>query len=244
MYKTPSLVCIATALVTCAQTPSIDVADVPDPTLRAVLAAQPEETRARYVYRHPQETLEFLGVKPGMTAVEALPGSGWYTKILLDFIGAEGQLIRADYAMDMWPLFGSSSEEFIEGKRTWTADWTEEVSAWRRDDSVRVSAFVFGSLPPGLEGRADAVLFIRALHNLSHFEERSDFLTAALAAVDRALRPGGILGVVQHQAPERLPDEWVDGSRGYLKKDDLIATIAAAGFRLRDTSDVNENPRD
>ena len=51
--------------------------------LAGALAAQPEETQQRYGARHPQETLEFFGITPGMTVVEALPGGGWYTKILM-----------------------------------------------------------------------------------------------------------------------------------------------------------------
>ena len=46
--------------------------------LAAVLAAQPEEVQARYAWRHPQETLEFFGIAPGMTVVEAFPGGCWY----------------------------------------------------------------------------------------------------------------------------------------------------------------------
>ena len=64
--------------------------------LASVLADQPDEVQARYVYRHPQETLEFFGIAPGMTVVEALPGAGWYTKILLPYLGQEGAVIGAD----------------------------------------------------------------------------------------------------------------------------------------------------
>src|SRR5512134_710260 len=74
--------------------------------LAAVLAAQPPEVQARYQWRHPRETLEFFGIAPGMTVVEALPGGGWYTKILLPYLGPQGSYIGADYAADMWPLFG------------------------------------------------------------------------------------------------------------------------------------------
>jgi predicted methyltransferase len=55
-----------------------------------VLAAQPEDAQARYAFRHPQETLEFFGIEPGMTVVEALPGGGWYSKILVPYLGADG----------------------------------------------------------------------------------------------------------------------------------------------------------
>ena len=64
-------------------------------TLAAVLDAQPDEVKARYQYRHPQETLEFFGVEPGMTVVEALPGGGWYTKILVPVLAEDGRYIAA-----------------------------------------------------------------------------------------------------------------------------------------------------
>ena len=54
-------------------------APAPGPTLQAVLDAQPDEVKARYGWRHPEETLEFFGIEPGMTVVEGLPGGGWYT---------------------------------------------------------------------------------------------------------------------------------------------------------------------
>ncbi len=65
-------------------------------SMMAVLDALPEEMQARYRYRHPQETLEFLGLKPGMTVVEGLPGRGWYTKVLLPYLGSDASLIGAD----------------------------------------------------------------------------------------------------------------------------------------------------
>lgn len=55
--------------------------------LDAALAAQSDDHKARYGARHPKETLEFFEVKAGDTVVEALPGGGWYTKILLPFLG-------------------------------------------------------------------------------------------------------------------------------------------------------------
>ena len=85
---------------------------------------QPEETQARYGARHPAETLTFFGIEPGMTVVETLPGGGWYTRILLSYLGEEGKVIGADYAAEMFPLFGFFSEERIEAKKTWTESAT------------------------------------------------------------------------------------------------------------------------
>ncbi len=68
--------------------------------LAAVLAAR-RKNQARYKDRHPLETLSFFGVEPGMTVVEALPGGGWYTKILLPYLGPKGRLVGVDYSNDM-----------------------------------------------------------------------------------------------------------------------------------------------
>lgn len=212
--------------------------------LAAVLAAQPEEVQARYVYRHPQETLEFFGIEPGMTVLEALPGGGWYTKVLLPYLGAEGHLIGADYAADMYPLFGFFPDEFIAAKQTWAADWTKEAETWGGDDSASVSAFAFGSMPESAKGTADAVVLIRALHNLNRFESQGAYRSAALKDAYDVLKPGGIVGVVQHLAPADKPDEWADGNRGYLKQDHVIKFMQDAGFEFVASSDINLNPKD
>ena len=75
------------ACQTASENTSFEQVDIAGPALAAALAAQDEKVQARYGARHPQETLEFFGVKPGMTVVEALPGGGWYSKILMHYLG-------------------------------------------------------------------------------------------------------------------------------------------------------------
>ena len=212
--------------------------------LSAILAAQPAAVVARYAYRHPEETHNFFGIRQGMTVVEALPGGGWYSKLLLPHLGAEGQLVGANYPYDMWPLFGFFSEERIAQLATWTTDWPVGAEEWRGENAASVSAFEFGKAPAELSGTADAVLFIRALHNLARFEDQGGFLTTAIADSYNALKPGGIAGVVQHHAPDSASDEWASGSRGYLKKSFVIAQMQAAGFEFVASSDVNSNSKD
>lgn len=212
--------------------------------LASVLAAQPEETQARYQYRHPQETLEFFGIEPGMAVVEALPGRGWYTKILLPYLGQSGHVWGADYSLDMYPLFGFFSEEQLEAKKTWTTDFTTGAEEWAGEEGACVSAWVFGEMPEAAAGQADAVLFIRALHNLARFEGQGGYLTAALQNAYDILKPGGVVGVVQHQAREEMPGEWANGSKGYLKKSFVIERMEEAGFEFVAESDINQNPKD
>ncbi len=209
-----------------------------------VLAAQPEEVQARYGARHTKETLEFFGIKPGMTVVEGLPGGGWYTKILLPYLGADGVLIGADYAEDMYPKFGFFSQEDIDAKKTWVADWTAKANGWRSEGDASVSAFQFGSMSDEMKGTADAVFMVRALHNLARFEGDGAYLTAALNDAFEALKPGGVAGVVQHMAREDMPDDWASGGRGYLKQDFVIGQMEKAGFVFEASIDINNNPAD
>jgi len=220
------------------------LADPAAEKLLAVLAEQPEEVQARYPYRHPAETLEFFGIVPGMTVVEALPGGGWYTKVLLPYLGPEGSLTGADYSRDMYPLFGFFDEEYLKEKETWVSDFTADAKGWGGEDGASVTAFVFGSMPEEMKGTADAVLFIRALHNLARFEGEGGFLSTALQNAYDILKPGGIVGVVQHQARDGMSDEWAGGQNGYLKKGFVIEKMQEAGFEFVAGIDINLNGKD
>jgi len=213
-------------------------------TLAAVLDAQPDEIKARYQYRHPQETLEFFGVKPGMTIVEALPGGGWYTKILLPYLGSEGRLIGANYSLEVTALYPSATEESMERARAWINKFPVDAAEWAGDDGASIDAFYFGSMPDAFKGAADFVFIVRALHGMARFDSQGDFVTEAMADAFAALKPGGILGVVQHHASDDMSDEFADGDRGYLKRGYVIAAAEQAGFELVGESDINANPMD
>ena len=214
--------------------------------LATVLAAQPDEVRARYEYRHPQETIEFFGIEPGMTIVEGLPGGGWYTKILLPYLGGEGHLAGANYPLDLWPNFSFANEEFMAEMSQWLENWPAGAEEWRREDGATVSAFWFGSMPAEMAGTADVVFFVRMLHNVWRFqsEGKGDYLDMAIKDAYDALKPGGILGVVQHHVRDDVSDEWANGSHGYMKKQFVIDRVTAAGFELIAESDINANEKD
>jgi predicted methyltransferase len=216
----------------------------PTASLDDILAAQSDEMKARYGWRHPKETLEFFGVQPGQVVVEALPGDGWYTRILLPYLGSAGKLLGVNYADTMWSKFGFMNEEQLAKLKTWTIDFSAGAQEWRGDSGAPVDAFVFGALPEAMKGTADTVLLIRALHNLARFENDGAFLTAALADVNAVLKPGGIVGIVQHEARADTPDEWANGNAGYLKRSFVIEQMQKAGFELVDQAEFNQNPND
>jgi predicted methyltransferase len=216
--------------------------------LMGVLTRMPEAAQARFAARHPAETLTFFGIEPGMQVLEALPSTGWYTKILVPYLGGDGLLVGVDYDKALYPLFGFMSDAQLQTKETWVDDWLAQARGWfddaAPDELAELAAFQFGSISGDMDGSLDAALFVRALHNLARFEGQGGFLSAALADTLRVLKPGGLVGVVQHMAPESAPDDWADGSAGYLKKSFVIAQFEAAGFELVAESDVNENPLD
>ena len=217
----------------------------PAPTgIEAVLAAQPEEVQARYEYRKPAETMAFFGIEAGMTVVEALPGGGWYSKILLPYLGESGHLIGADYPYQLWVVNPNASDERREQKKTWVADWTAQAEGWRTAGDASISAFQMAEMPESMNGTADAVLFVRALHNLARWESAGGTLTSAVQDAYNVLKPGGIVGIIQHEARPDMPDDWADGSAGYLKRNFVIETMEAAGFELVDSIGIHANEKD
>ena len=227
-----------------AEAPAAESAAPEISRLDAVLAARPAEVQGRYQYRHPKETLEFFGIEPGMTVVEALPGGGWYTKILAAYLGPEGKVIGADYPINLYKNFGFYNEEFAEAKKTWVEDWSAGAAGWGGEDGATVNAFVFDALPDDMAGTADAVLFVRAMHNLARFESQGEYLTKAINDAWQVLKPGGIVGVVQHHARDDMPDEWASGAAGYLKTGFIIGQMEKRGFEFVGESDINANDKD
>lgn len=249
MRKYLALTAAALVLAACSNGGSSDTASpvevqaVDKAALATILAAQPEATQARYQYRNPAETLEFFGIAPGMKVAEALPGGGWYSKILIPYLGPEGQLIGVDYTADLWGEFNFATPEFIASKANWPAEWTEQAQGWVPTGGAKISAMTFDGVGAP-EGELDAVLFIRALHNFNRFEASGGYMTQAAALAHKMLKPGGIVGVVQHRAPESATDAWADGSKGYVKQSAIIAKFEAAGFELIEASEINANPKD
>lgn len=212
--------------------------------LAAVLDAQPDEVKARYGARNPAETMAFFGIEPGMTVAEALPGGGWYSKILLAYLGEEGTLIGAHYPDELWAGFGFG-DEWVAARVEGTANWPAQAAEWDVPGAAAIGSTLLTAMPEDATGQVDAVLFIRALHNLNRFSAgERNFVAETMAETYRVLKPGGIVGVVQHSGPEANSDEWANGANGYMKKAMVIAAFEAAGFEYVGGSDVNMNPAD
>ena len=213
-------------------------------SLESVLDSQPEAAKKRYEFRHPKETLDFFDIEPGMTVVEALPGGGWYTELLVPYLGSAGTIIGANYPKEMWSFFGYEGER-LDNVAKWPQTWPEKINEKNQStDGASAKGFTFGNMPESMKETADAVLLIRAMHNLARFESQGGYLSAAIQNTFDILKPGGVVGIVQHQARDQMPDEWADGSKGYLKKSFVLDLMREAGFELIGESDINQNPKD
>lgn len=215
-------------------------ASVDTESLNAIVNARADTQKARDQYRHPVETLAFFGITPEMTVVEALPGGGWYSQIIIPYVNGQGGYGAANYQAEMFKLVvPSASEERLASFRNFSTGFPEKATAeWGA--AGEVTAWSFGDAPDAYQ--ADAVLFIRALHNLNRVG--GDYMDQAIGDAMKVLRPGGIVGVVQHRAPETAEGDAASGANGYLRQSDVVAKFEAAGFVLEEASEINANPAD
>ncbi len=188
---------------------------------------------ARDRYRHPRETLEFFGLRDDMTVVEIWPSRGWYTEILApvliergNFFAAAFSLVarrtpdwRRDMNMEFFAKLGAHPEVY---RRVIVSD----LSVPERTEIA----------PPG---SADMVLTFRNVHNWM----KGEYAPGVFEAMYRALRPGGVLGVVEHRAAEDTPMHMMIES-GYVTEDEVIRLAHEAGFIFEARSEINANPRD
>ena len=188
------------------------------------------ENANRDKYRHPLETLNFFGLKPGMTVVEITPGAGWYTEILAPYLATSGQYIGA------FPTVGENAGQ---------NETTAKVIAWLKSHhEFDGHATVVDFKPPekveiAPEGTADMVVTFRNVHNWIQGGKEN----AAFASFYKALKVGGILGVEEHRSnPKSKRDE--GAKSGYVLEKDVIALAKAAGFKFVGKSEVNANKKD
>ncbi|MBN8727165.1 MAG: class I SAM-dependent methyltransferase [Xanthomonadales bacterium] len=186
-----------------------------------------EANRARDQYRHPRQTLEFFGVKPGDTVIEIAPGGGWYTEILAPMLKDSGRFIAANAADASSDYARRTNEAYRELLKKDAAEFGE-VQFVEYDPKAPVL---------GPADSADVVLTFRNVHNWG------DNAPAMFKAFFDVLKPGGTLGVVDHRAaPGKTLDD-LKGS-GYMPVDYVKGLATDAGFTFVAESEVNANPND
>jgi predicted methyltransferase len=193
------------------------------------------ENKARDVFRRPKETLEFFGFRSDMTVVEIWPGGGWYTEILAPALKDSGKFYAAQYSVN--PNYGYQRRYFgaFLTKMGETPDLFRDVEITHLDFPYELA------IAP--EGSADMVLTFRNAHNWVNPGYGAHAGPLAFKVMFDALKPGGVLGIVDHRWPDPANEDQ-DAEDGYVSEDRIIALAKAAGFELAERSDMNRNSKD
>ncbi|MEH6346317.1 MAG: methyltransferase [Bermanella sp.] len=190
-----------------------------------------EESQLRDQYRHPQKTLDFFEIKANHSVVEIWPGGGWYSEILAPRLKNNGQLYAAHFPNDSKVAFFRKSRIAFEQKITNNPDSYGSVTVTDFEPPSQLNIAPVNSV--------DRVLTFRNVHNWM----RNDSEQVAFNAFFRALKPGGMLGVVEHRAPDSFNlQQMVDS--GYVGSWYVMKLAKKAGFILVGQSEINANKKD
>jgi predicted methyltransferase len=214
------------------QTPSVVPAPATASDLERILAGdqRSEANRARDVSRHPKETLLFFGIRPDMHVVEIWPEGGWYTEIIAPLLNAHGKYYAAQPVPDPRSTYVA---RMLQGFRDKLAARPELYSG------AQITSFGHGSGDIAPPGSVDLVVTFRNVHNWM----AEEWTPEAFAAMYKALKPGGILGVVEHRGKPGVPQD-PHAKSGYVNQDYAIDLIQKAGFVLQASSEINANDKD
>lgn len=202
----------------------------------AILAAAegPHRTaknRARNEFRHPAKTLAFFEVKPSSKVLELWPGGGWYTEVLAPYLRQCGELHVTNFDPN-----GPDEYPYTVGKRF--------------DAKLKSAPAIYEFVQPHLVNPPEIATFVPAesvdvvvTFRNNHGWIRDGYHDKIYAAAFAALKPGGVLGVVQHRGPEGFSPEEA-GKTGYVDEAVVIAAAEDAGFVLEEKSEINANPKD
>jgi predicted methyltransferase len=191
---------------------------------------RPEEDRARDAYRHPKQTLLFFGIRPEMRVLEVWPEPGWYTEILAPLLRDKGKYYAAVIAADPASPYNTKRLAAYRG------ELAAQPALYDRVQVVSLPTDGGDVLPAG---SLDMVVTFRNLHNWM----AEGMASQVIATLYKALKPGGVLGIVEHRGNPAVPQD-PKAKSGYVNEEYAIRLIEAQGFRLVAKSQVNSNPRD
>ncbi len=227
------------AAVSSSETVAADGADSRSATVDTALQAaidgdwRSADNKARDRFRHPAETLAFFGIRPDMQVVEITPGGGWYTEILAPYLRDAGQWTGA--IVDPSVLPSERARDYYARSNQGLRD--KLAAAPQQFERGALVEYDPAAPSLGEPDSADAVVTFRNVHNWIG-DGSAEHMFAAFHAV---LKPGGVLGLVEHRADQDVPE----GDRsGYVSEAQVIAMAEKAGFVLEEKSEINANPAD
>lgn len=180
--------------------------------------------------RRPEGVLKFFGVRPGMTVLDLYSGGGYYTEIVSYIVGPKGKVV----AHNNTPYLNMSKKELAERFLPGRLDNVERMTAENNELVLK-------------PGQFDVVLMVDAFHDIYYVNEKTGWAKIdgpkLLAELYRGIRPGGVLGVVDHVANPGSPPE-TGGTLHRIDPEIIRRDVTAAGFFYDGQSNVLYNPDD
>lgn len=180
-------------------------------------------------FRNPKATLEFFEVGPGKRVGEIWPG--WYTKATAPYLAAnDGEYVAV--------LYPEGVSDRLDERM---AKYKESYSDTDVYGDIEYATFLKDSGPILAEGQEplDVLVTYRNVHNWMG----SDYAQDAFNRFYDTLKPGGILGVVEHRLPETAVQN-PKGATGYVQESYMKDMAKRAGFEFVEASEINANPKD
>lgn len=221
LFRTLSLTAALACLAGCTSTGQIIDDAVAHP-------ARPGLDRQNDEGRQPGATLRFFGIKPGMKVLDVFGGGGYYTELVSRIVGPEGRVTM--YNNTPWDRFVS-----------------EPMKPRFANDRLPNVDYQVGDAADLPQDTYDAAIFILGMHDLYYADPDNGWTAidrpAFLAAIHASLKPGGTLGIIDHNGASGSGDS-VAQSLHRIDPERLILDLTAAGFILDATSDHLANRDD
>jgi predicted methyltransferase len=194
--------------------------------VNAILASpsRPQAQRDDDARRKPAEVIRFFGIKPGDKVADLLTGGGYWTRILVPLVGPSGKVYAGNN-----PFFG----------RFYTEPFNALLAEPAFKGVVRIDGPVDKIALP-TDGSLDAVLMVMAYHDIFLTDEDRGALNKKVLA---ALKPGGVYGIIDHEAGAGAGATKIKDLHRIEKKT-VVDEVQAAGFKLAGEADFLANPAD
>ena len=192
-------------------------------------AARFDNDRKRDPLDHPAELLRLAGIKPGMRVADLMAANGYYTELLSYVVGTKGHVLMLNNAA-------------FDG---WSPGWPKRVAGNRLPnvEHQTVDLNHMNLAPASL----DAVLMIKIYHDLYWVDPKGEWpkvdVPSVLDQLARALKPGGVVLLVDHSAK---PGTGKADASSLHRIDEAFARkdLESHGFELVGQSDLLRRPDD
>jgi len=200
----------------------LQAAEVPDSIAKAVAAPERSaKDRERDAQDKPAELLAFAGVKPGMKVADFFGGGGYWSELLWRAVGPTGSVTLVNNPGYFYFSKDGLKERFADG----------------RLKDVRQRVVETGNLDLG-SGQFDLIVIFMGYHDLYWVDESNGWpkidAGGVLDQLNRALKPGGKLLIVDHAAKEGSGSSAASGlhriEEAFARKD-----ITSHGFVVEKT---------